>query len=157
LCVHAAKHVWARLVWLCDIAQLMNAPDLDWKWIGDQARELGVVRILRVTILTASGLLRTGIPAEAEQNLSADAEASSLAEEVQRRIVGDSSYNTESTAYFRLMMRLRERRADRWKFALRLALTTGPGEWNSVSLPRPLFPLYRFVRLTRLAARALGK
>lgn len=157
LCVHAAKHVWGRLVWLCDIAQLMKAPDLDWNSIGAQARDLGIVRILRVTILAAKGLLQAAIPAEAERSLPADREAASLAEEIQKHIVSDASYNTESTSYFRLMMRLRERRADRWKFAQRLVLTPGPGEWNAVQLPQQLFPLYRFVRLSRLASRAFGK
>jgi hypothetical protein len=157
LCVHAAKHVWGRMVWLCDIAQLMNAPDLNWKWIGAQAKGLGIVRILRVSMLAAKGLLRATIPAEAEQSLPADAESATLAEEIQRHIVSDSSYNTESSAYFLLMMRLRERRADRWRFAQRLVLTPGPGEWNAVQLPRLLFPLYRVVRLSRLAARMLGK
>jgi hypothetical protein len=51
------------------------------------------------------------------------------------------------------MMRLRERKADRLKFLQRLALTPGPNEWSAVRLPAPLFPLYRVVRLSRLAAR----
>jgi hypothetical protein len=157
LCVHAAKHVWGRLVWLCDIAQLMNAPNLDWKWIGARARELGILRILRVTMLAAKSLLRATTSAEAEESLPADAEAASLAEEVQRHIVSESSYNTESPPYFRLMMRLRERRADRWRFAQRLVLTPSLGEWNAVQLPRQLFPLYRFVRLLRLASRVFVK
>lgn len=157
LSVHAAKHVWGRLVWLCDIAELMNASNLDWKWIGARARDLGMVRILRVTILAAKSLLRATIPEVAEQSLPADAEAASLTEEIQRYIVSDSAHNTESTAYFRLMMRLRERRTDRWRFAHRLALTPGPGEWRAVRLPRQLFPLYRLVRLSRLASRMFGK
>jgi hypothetical protein len=157
LCAHAAKHVWGRLVWLCDIAQLMHSPNLNWNWIGVKARDLGIVRILRVTILAAKGLLRATIPAEAEQSLPTDDEAASQAEEMQKHVVSDSSYNTESAAYFRLMMRLRERRADRWRFAQRLVLTPGPGEWNAVRLPRQMFPLYRLVRLSRLASRMFGK
>jgi hypothetical protein len=155
--VHAAKHVWARLVWLCDIAQLMKESDLNWNWIGAEAKRLGIVRILRFTMLVAKSLLRATVPAVAEQSLPADHEAAALAEEIQRYIVSDVSYNTESKAYFRLMMRLRERRADRWRFARRLTLTPSLGEWNAVQLPRQLFPLYRLVRLSRLAARMLGK
>ena len=34
--------------------------------------------------------------------------------------------------------------------------TPGPGEWAAVRLPRPLFPLYRLVRLSRLAARLVS-
>ncbi len=29
LSAHAAKHVWGRLIWLCDIARLMSLPDLE--------------------------------------------------------------------------------------------------------------------------------
>jgi hypothetical protein len=49
LSAHAAKHVWGRLVWLCDLARIMSLSTLNWNWIGPQAQALGIVRILRVT------------------------------------------------------------------------------------------------------------
>jgi hypothetical protein len=153
LSVHAAKHVWARLVWLCDIARLMNLPNLNWEWIGSQARKLGVLRILHVTILLANRLLGAVTPAAAQQFLPEDPSAVALGEEIQNYIVSESAFNTESAAYFRLMIRLRERPGDRLRFLQRLVFTPGPGEWNAVHLPVPLFPLYRLVRLARLAAR----
>jgi hypothetical protein len=153
LSLHAAKHVWGRLVWLCDIAQLMNLPDLNWDWIGSQAKNLGIVRILRVTMLVVNRLLGAAIPAAAQQSLPEDSAAFTLAEEIQAHVVSESAYNVESLAYFRLMLRLRERPADRRRFLQRLILTPGPGEWNAVHLPGSLFPLYRLVRLSRLAAR----
>lgn len=153
LSVHAAKHVWGRLVWLCDIARLMNLPNLNWDWIGSQARSLGVVRILGVTMLLANRLLRAAIPAAAQESLPQDSETAALAEEIQTYIVRESPYNAESLAYFRLMMRLREKPADRRRFLQRLILTPGPGEWNAVHLPQPLFPLYCLVRFARLAAK----
>jgi hypothetical protein len=155
LSVHAAKHVWGRLVWLCDIARMMNLPHLNWDWIGSQARSLGIVRILRVTMRLANRLLGATIPSAAEQSFPQDPETAALAEEIQTHIVSESAYNAESLAYLRLMMRLRERRADRRRFLQRLVLTPGPGEWNAVRLPQPLFPLYRLVRLSRLAARVV--
>ncbi len=153
LSLHAAKHVWGRLVWLCDIARLMNLPSLNWEWIGLQALDLGIVRILRVTMLLANRLLESAIPAAAEKSLPQDREAGALAEEIQTHVVGETAYNVESLAYFRLMIRLRERGSDRRRFLRRLVLTPGPGEWNAVRLPPLLFPLYRVVRLARLAAR----
>jgi hypothetical protein len=153
LSVHAAKHVWGRLVWLCDIAQLMHRPDLDWNWIGSQAQGLGVVRILRVTMFAANRLLGAQIPAAAQESLPEDAAAATMVDEIQPHIISEDAFDAESLAYFRLMLRLRERRADRFRFLERLILTPGPGEWNAVRLPRPLFPLYRLVRLSRLAAR----
>jgi len=153
LSAHAAKHVWGRLVWLCDIAQLMSLTTLDWKWIGSQAKDLGIVRILRVTMLLADRLLGAAVPTAAEESLPEDAIALRLVEEMQPRMISGAPMNLESIAYFRLMMRLRERPADRWRFLQRLALTPGPSEWKAIRLPAPLFPLYRLVRLSRLAAR----
>jgi len=46
LSLHAAKHVWGRLIWLCDIAQITKRPDLNWDWISSQAKALGIERIL---------------------------------------------------------------------------------------------------------------
>jgi hypothetical protein len=156
LSLHAAKHVWGRLVWLCDIAQLMSRPVLDWEWIGAQAGELGIVRILRVTMLAANRLLGASIPAVAQQALADDSASPKLAEEIRPYIVSQPAFNVESASYFRLMMRLRERRRDRLRFLKRLVFTPGPSEWAAVRLPRPLFRLYPLVRLSRLAARLIG-
>jgi len=153
LSLHAAKHVWGRVAWLCDIAQLMSSPSLDWGWIASQARNLGIVRILGVTMLMANQLLGAAIPAAAEQVLPGDPAAPELAKEIQTHIVGESAFSVESLAYFRLMMRLRERQTDRLRFLARLVFTSGPSEWSAFRLPRPLFPLYSFVRLSRLAAK----
>lgn len=152
LSLHAAKHVWGKLVWLCDIARIMKTATLDWDRIASLAQDLGVVRILRVTVLMANALLGMATPAAA-LHLPDDPEAMPLAEEIQSCIVGGKNYNVELFSYFRLMMRLRERSADRRRFLRRLIFTPGPGEWSTVRLPAALFPLYRVVRLARLGAR----
>jgi hypothetical protein len=153
LSAHAAKHVWSRLVWLCDLARILTRPALDWNWVFSQAQALGIVRIVRVTMILANRLLGAAIPPAAQAGLHEDPAAQLLADEIQTHITGESTYNVESVAYFRLMMRLRERPADRRRFLQRLVFTPGPGEWQAVCLPAPLFPLYRLVRLSRLAAR----
>lgn len=76
-----------------------------------------------------------------------------LAEEIETSILGDRAFDVESVAYFRLMLRLRERWQDRARFVSRLVFTAGPSEWAAVRLPEQLFPLYRIVRMTRLAAK----
>jgi len=156
LSLHAAKHAWWRLAWLCDIAQLISLPSLDWRWIKSQAKDLGVVRILRVTMLAANRLLEAVIPGAAQEGLQEDAAAVALAEEIMTQIVSEAAVDVESVAYFRLMMRLRERPSDRLRFLSRLVFTPGPGEWQAVRLPRPLFPLYHAIRLSRLAAKLVG-
>jgi hypothetical protein len=161
LSAHAAKHVWGRLIWLCDIAQLLQSPTLDWQWIGSEAQRLGIARIVSVSLLLVNRLLHAPIPAAASERFLQDSTASSqfdekLIDEIQSSITGEAVYNVESFSYFRLMLRLRERPIDRARFLTRLAFTPGPSEWRAVRLPKPLFPLYRLVRLTRLAARVVG-
>lgn len=154
LSVHAAKHVWGRLIWLCDLGRLMSRSDLNWSWIGSQARDLGIARIVRVTMLLANQLLDATIPSAAQSAIPDYPAAAQLAGEIQAN--SETSYKVESLDYFRLMMRLRERRSDQLRFLRRLVFTPGPGEWQAVRLPAPFFPLYRIIRLSRLAGRLLN-
>jgi hypothetical protein len=152
LAVHAAKHVWGRLIWLCDIAQISKR-ELDWERIRTQAHELGIERILRVTLLLAKRMLGREIPSAIEEAVVADRAAAEFARQIAESMALGVVYEEEKMSYFRLMMGLRERRADQVKFLWRLAVTPGPGEWETVRLPRDLFPLYRVIRVGRLAAR----
>jgi len=155
LSAHAAKHVWSRLIWLCDLARIMSLPTLNWSWIRAQAESLGIVRILQVTTLAASQIFGAALPPGAEQSglLASDPATLALADRVQSFVKRETAFNVESPAYFRWMMQLRERAADRRRFLTRLMFTPGPSEWATLRLPAPLFPLYHLVRLARLAAR----
>jgi len=153
LSLHAAKHVWGRLIWLCDIAQITKRPDVNWDWINSQAKALGIERIMHVTLLLAKSLLGAGIPSSPNSTLLSDAASHTLADSIRVEMANGVSCNAESLDYFWLMMRLRERRADRLRFLRRLTFTPGPGEWEAIQLPAGLFPLYRVVRLWRLTAR----
>jgi hypothetical protein len=107
-------------------------------------------------MLTANRLLGSVIPDAAKEGLAEDAATLTLAEEITAHIFSEAEFDVESPAYFRFMIRLRERPRDRLRFLGRLVFTPGPSEWQSVRLPGPLFPLYRAVRLSRLAAKLVG-
>jgi hypothetical protein len=154
LCVHTAKHGWMQLSWLCDIAQLARSRALDWKALRERAQALGIARIVAVSFLLSHKLLATALPAQLDvQN---DPAAEALAQRILCQIVGDSEFDPESVGYFRLMMDLRERRRDRVSFAWRLLVTPSAGEWSAIRLPALLFPLYRVVRMFRLAGRVIS-
>ena len=155
LCVHAAKHVWGRLSWVCDIAEAMRSQAVDYDCVRREAHALGIERILAITLWLGNELLESPSPSEFDEYRSNDPEAERLGQEIRLRLVRTSEYNTESADYFRLMLRLRERRQDKIRFLVRLATTPSTGEWSAVRLPPPLFSLYPAVRLLRLAGRAL--
>jgi hypothetical protein len=153
LCVHAAKHVWVQLSWLCDIAQLTKSRQLDWNAIQDEASRLGIERIVNLNLLLAHKLLAASLPPQIQERLQDDPFTTVLADDILRIIESSVHYDTESLPYFRLMLRLRERWQDRARFLWRLAVTPSVSEWSAVQLPKPLRPLYRLVRLSRLTKR----
>ena len=153
LSLHVAKHAWEKLIWLCDIAQIMKRETVNWDKVQSQARELGIERILRVTLLLIDRFFACELPLSMRNAIAADRSAHIFAEQIASSISRGVSYEPETLPYFRLMMRLRERPIDRARFLWRLTFTPGPGEWDVVHLPKPLFPLYRVVRLARLASR----
>ncbi len=153
LCVHAAKHVWAQLSWLCDIAQLMRCRQLDWDAIHHEARRLGIERIVNLNVLLAHHLLGSPLPQQIHERLKEDPSTRSLAHEILRIVERSAPYDTESISYFRLMLRLRERRRDQVRLLWRLTVTPSLSEWSTVCLPKPLHKLYGVVRLSRLAKR----
>jgi predicted nucleotidyltransferase len=164
LCVHAAKHAWQQLSWLCDIAELARSHQIDWNAVQEQAKHLGIERIVAVSFFLAHKLLETPlqdvIPAQEQKGapsklrLGGDfASIENLANEIIPTLAEGADYNTESTSYFRLMIRVRERWQDRVKFLWRLIFTPSVAEWSVIRLPAPFFPLYRVVRVFRLISR----
>jgi hypothetical protein len=154
LCVHAAKHVWKQVSWLCDIVQLARSRAIDWEALREEAERLGIRRIVAVTFLLAQELLGAVPPEQFSSEKNPGAEV--LARRIVHLIVAEEEFDPESVAYFRLMMELRERVRDRVRLWWRLLFTPGAGEWSTVRLPGALFPLYRLVRVYRLAGRLMG-
>jgi hypothetical protein len=148
LCVHAAKHEWAQLGMLRDIAALA-ALDLDWDWIESEARRLGILRILLISLRLARNLLGLNVPKLLLQPHGVEESAAT----VQSRLVHCAHPETESAAYFRFMIQVRERWQDRARFFWRLATTPSVGEWQAIRLPDSFAPLYRGVRALRLLRR----
>jgi hypothetical protein len=149
LCLHAAKHLWLRLIWVCDIAEALRQP-ADYTQVFARARSLGITRILGVSFWLAENLLGAPLPQPAQGAIAADPEVPALGREFAARLARGATYNFESSEYFRLILKLRERRRDRWRYLWRLVWTPGAGDVAAVRLPESLFPLYRVVRVLRL-------
>jgi hypothetical protein len=150
LCLHAAKHLWMRLIWICDIAETIRSQAVDCAVVFSRARELGISRILGVSFWLVKNVLGSPIPKPAEDLVGADPQIEILGNQIAGRLARGVTYDFESTEYFRLIRGLRERRGDRFRYLWRLVWTPGPGEVAAVQLPEPLSPLYRVVRIFRL-------
>jgi hypothetical protein len=153
LCLHAAKHLWMRLIWVCDIVETLRSQTVDWPVIDTQARELGVRRILGVSFWLAQRLLECALPEPAQAIIGDDPHVPLIGAEFAARLTQSATYDFESTEYFRFIWKLRERSSDRARYLWRLLWTPGEGDMKAITLPEAMFPLYRAVR----AARLVGK
>ena len=138
LCVHAAKHAWKQISWLCEIIQLARSHAIDWKALRAEAESLGITRIVAVTFLLAQKLLGATLPVELE--IEKDAGAEILVQRIVPLTVGEEEFNPESMAYFRLMMAVRERRRDRFAFWWRLYLLRARENGRRCGCPGHCFP-----------------
>ena len=150
LCLHAAKHLWMRLIWICDIAETIRTQVVDWGVVCARARTLGIVRMLGVSFWLVRTLFGVPIPAPAQEIVDGDPRVRTLGEQFAARLARSATYDFESTEYFRWILKVRERRRDRGRYLWRLTWTPGEGDIAAVRLPEALFPLYRAVRVVRL-------
>ncbi len=84
ICVHAAKHRWELLLWLCDAAELLERrrDQVDWRSVALRARRWGAERRVLVTLILARELLAARVPEPLAERIAADPAARRAAESV---------------------------------------------------------------------------
>ncbi len=81
LCTHGSKHLWERLGWICDVAELIRArrEDMGWERVMAQAGELGGERMLLLGLFLANDLLGAALPDGVLGRIHADPAVKALA------------------------------------------------------------------------------
>ena len=161
LCAHAAKHRWAKLKWLMDLAFLLRSLQVDERReVGALAHALGFARVVGVGACLLRDVLAVPLPSSLAA-LAQDAGAQTLASEVQDRWLFDDLGEGPFAASTWFHLREREQLRHRWPFALHsLRLLVQPSEKDRSAVPLPdrlafLYPLVRAKRLLSVAARRL--
>jgi hypothetical protein len=154
ICVHGAKDQWTRLLWICDVAELIRKNDgLDWDWVIRLSSTLGSLRMLFLGLFLANDLLNASIPGEVMQQVEGDPRVRRLARQVRQRLFRGPNGSSGIFKNPLFHLKARERMRDRIQYCVRLAMTTTPGDWTFLPLPHPLFPLYYLIRPIRLMAK----
>ena len=87
LCMHGSRHAWSRLIWICDVAQLLvSFPGLDWKEVSQEAKRVGLWRTLALGVLLAHRVADAAVPQAVLRCLESDATANSLARHIQENL-----------------------------------------------------------------------
>lgn len=151
LCVHGAKHLWERLSWIADIAQLLEVyPDLNWTNLLERARLTGTERMLLLGLHVAHDLLGARLAARVEGMSQADPEIVPLANRIYARLFesgGDAAGGM--SGYFMFQLKARRRLRDKFNYC-RYVISPTEEDLTLLSLPAPLSFVYYLLRPLRM-------
>ncbi|MBB4634702.1 nucleotidyltransferase family protein [Longimicrobium terrae] len=153
LCVHGAKHRWARLEWLCAASALAVRAGLDLRAMAERGWRIGAGRTVLLALHLAGEALNLPIPADTAHTAAADDTVRALAAEARSLWFTGAADDASAAENLRFNLRIRDTRADRLRFAAHWLLTPTPEDWGWIRLPDPIAPLYRVTRPLRLALR----
>ncbi|MDT5269067.1 MAG: hypothetical protein QOH49_1253 [Acidobacteriota bacterium] len=153
LCVHAAKKWFLRLEWLCGIGELLRSGAVDWSRAARMAKELRLVRLLRMSLALVHDLLGVELPADVLEELRGDSTVRREAGLVVARLVQDAPPLSGLLEKGRWRFSVFDRRRDALRATLSAFVRPNLPDWKWVSLPAPLFFLYYLLRPVRLAVK----
>lgn len=151
LCIHGWKHNWSRLIWVADMAQLIQRLPLDWRSVFSRAKEEAHEGILALGVCMAQRCFQLELPDEFVPNRR----IVRLAEELTRRLQSDE--HCSYVEWHRYLLAARDSYSDRIAQVARFLLTPGLGEYGAIELPAWASSGYRFVRLARGLRMLPGK
>jgi hypothetical protein len=149
LCVHGGKHGWNPLKWLCDIARLMESPDLDWDVVIARSEAMHVTRPLALGVGLARDLLSAPVPPEMAECIARDHTVQDLAASIRATLASGKSagWRDGMLNQWRLLTSWR----DRTTFWTSRLVEPAVPDWQSMPMPPAIFPLYYLLRPLRLA------
>lgn len=150
LCCHGFTHQWERLVWVCDVASLIELRDLDWDFVLQQAKRLGVLRIVLSGLLLAREL-GAALPPQVSNALEGNRAAKEFAEKIGGQIFELDPDRGRLLQWLRSQLSIRERIRDKARVLLSLSFTPRDYDWRIVSVPPSLSFLYYLIRPIRMA------
>jgi Uncharacterised nucleotidyltransferase len=156
LCMHGSKHVWSRLIWICDVAKLLESePGLDWDFAQREAKRVGLWRCLALGVLLAQRVAGAQVPAGVLRRFERDRTARKVAEVLEMNLLeAPGSIPGGAVPYDIRLMGLGDR--VQAAFSLKMLLPTARDR-AIVKLPKALGALYFVIRPFRLLLDRAGR
>ena len=142
LCVHGSKHLWSRLGWLCDIAELIRLyQEIDWVKLMEKSRSWGCERMLLLSLFLANNLLGVELPLIVHQRIQADPESQSLAKQVLNQLFYNPNGEIEGLVNNKLIFNFRmiERPQDKIRYCVHYLFW----RWGWLSIWRLITPTFQ--------------
>jgi hypothetical protein len=107
ICIHGAKHFWERLLWIADVAALVERQkDTDWKRTFESAKAVGAKTMVRASLRLAHELLKAPLADKVQEQVMGDGAAGKLAAQSLKWLVpgSEAAPGIFDRAQFRLRM-----------------------------------------------------
>lgn len=138
LCVHGSKHLWERLSWICDVAELLRShPQMNWTAVWDRAVTGESQRMLALGLALARRLFDAPLPEEINRRIH-DEKTTGLVTETCNRVFqrhGEELATINESLQFNLKVR------DGWRSRMRyvrLMFRPTDADVGSITLPAGL-------------------
>jgi len=152
LAVHATKHGWINLGWVCDFDETLRAiADADLPVILAAARRSGCLRMFLLGVALAAALLDAPTPPAFADALRRDRSIASLVGGIERRLFASIGMQARLYSEWIVPLRTIPGLGGRLRYLASRALTPNVDDFDFLPLPQMLYPAYYAMRPFRLA------
>ncbi len=165
LCMNAAKDNWNQLESVALVAELLRSSEvLDWAVLLNRARESGGTKMLVLGLWLARDIFEAEIP-EVSESLNGGRSVNrgrqtkvcrtyeslrQCALKIERQLLREERQPPTPLQTFRMNLQCLERKRDAVAGLVRAVLVPTISDWQMVTLPGFLYPLYYLLRPVRL-------
>jgi hypothetical protein len=149
LCIHGSRHLWERLSWVCDIAELTRQ-EINWEALLRRIKQTDTERMFYLGLRLACDLLDCELPGNVRARVFADKHVEILAQRIAERLFdGAEHVPATSQEIFRYNFAVRKSWRARVRYFLFMLRPTD-SDLSIVSLPKGFGFAYYLVRPFRL-------
>lgn len=153
LCVHGSRHLWERLGWICDVAELISRGDLNWTALLDRAAKADSERMFLLGLHLAETLLDAPLPPEVKRRCDADKGLAPLAAKIVEHLFnGPEHVPASPREIFKYNLGVRKSLSARARYVVHMLRPTD-GDVARRSLPASLHFAYYLMRPFRFIFR----
>lgn len=153
LCIHGSRHLWQRLAWVCDVAELISRHEINWNVVLDRSARNSSERMFLLGLVLAERLLQTSLPEVVREHCESDRTLKGLADKIVAHLfAGGAEQEPASTAdtfWYNIAVRKSWKSRARYIFYM-----MGPTDIDvKRDLPPPMRFIYYIERPLRLLFR----
>ena len=150
LCIHGSRHLWERLSWICDVAELISRHRFDWTTLLERAATADSERIFLLGIHLAHELLDAPLPDEVRHHCDSDEQLKVLAANVVQHLFnGTTHVPATSREIFKYNIRVRKTLIARARYLAHILRPTD-SDLSRRAVPSRMSFVYYLMRPFRL-------